>query len=396
VLQPQVISPKLLMESLIKSVSAFPKDTILPFPLSKNSTHLLLRVCKMQVYIKKGLLGYVILLLLVNRGTFSIYKLISMPMPLDKSKFLYIDTGKSFLWLDEAGQFYFVTNKDWLDACRVLDSRSYVCKQNQPLLSSHLHENCMVTLLHPRSNITHSCDKRVVEISNSVWTQLEKNEWIYFVPTIESITILRTDRAPTDVTLTGIGKLGIVAGCRGYSKSALLQTHSVSTINGTKYESDIISKVNLEYDCYEELGVKFNISSIRSNSNFEHIMSNLDDLQIVSHKVSDIEQMLKDQEWKRSHTVSHDTYSMLVYICLILIVLYATYKLYKCLKKRVGCVRAIAVTSGSGNVVNIKIHTRNESLAVANEDIPLRELNSLAVEPKVRRSSRLRTSKSCF
>jgi hypothetical protein len=254
----------------------------------------------------------------------------------------------------------------------------------------------MVKLLQPRRNIPHSCDKRVMEISNSVWTQLENNEWIYFVPTSESTTIPCTDRVPVDVTLTEIEKLGIVAGCRGYSKSALLQTHSVSTINGTKYESDIMSKVNLKYDCCEELGVKFNISSIRLNTNFKHIVSNLDDLQIASHKFSEIEQMIKDQEWKRLHTVSHDTYSVLVYICLILIVLYVIYKLYNCLKGRVSCVRAIADTSGSGNVVNIKIHTSNESLAIANDDIPLRELNSPTVEPKIRRSSRLRTSKSCF
>jgi hypothetical protein len=71
----------------------------------------------MQVYIKEGLLGYVILLSLVNRVTFSIYKLIPIPMPLDKSKFLYIDTGKSFLSIDQARQFYFMTDEDWLDAC---------------------------------------------------------------------------------------------------------------------------------------------------------------------------------------------------------------------------------------------------------------------------------------
>jgi hypothetical protein len=70
VLQPQVISPVTLMEALIKSVSAFPKDTALPFPLSKDSAHLLLRLCELQVYIKNGILGYIIRLPLVNRGPF--------------------------------------------------------------------------------------------------------------------------------------------------------------------------------------------------------------------------------------------------------------------------------------------------------------------------------------
>ena len=46
-----------------------------------------------------------------------------------------------------------------------------------------------------------SCDKRVVESSNSVWTQLANNEWIYFVPTSESITIVCMDKPPVDVTV---------------------------------------------------------------------------------------------------------------------------------------------------------------------------------------------------
>ena len=72
-LQPQVVSPTTLMEVLIKSVSAFPKDTTLPFPLSKYSAHLMLRLRELQVYIKNGILGYVISLPLVNQGKFNIY-----------------------------------------------------------------------------------------------------------------------------------------------------------------------------------------------------------------------------------------------------------------------------------------------------------------------------------
>jgi archaellum component FlaC len=43
ILQPQVISPVTLMDALLKSAPAFPKDTTLPFPLSKDSAHLLSR-----------------------------------------------------------------------------------------------------------------------------------------------------------------------------------------------------------------------------------------------------------------------------------------------------------------------------------------------------------------
>jgi len=48
-------------------------------------------------------------------------------------------------------------------------------------------------------------------------------------------------------------------------------------------------------------------------------------------------------------------------------------------------VQAITDTHGSGNAVNIKIHTSIESLAMAQEDVPLRELSSQIPEAKLSR-----------
>ena len=121
------------------------------------------------MYIKNGILGYVILLPLVNRGNFNIYiyvyiyRLIPIPVPLDRTKFLYIDTGKSFLWIEQAQKYYFMTDEEWMDSCRILNAVKYVCKQNQPLLSSHLNENCVVKLLQPRGSLPPGCDKRLVK-----------------------------------------------------------------------------------------------------------------------------------------------------------------------------------------------------------------------------------------
>jgi hypothetical protein len=267
----------------MKNAPAFPKDTTLPFPMSKDLTHLLIRLCDLQVYIKNGILGYVILLPLVNRGTFDIYKLIPIPISLDRNQYLYIEAGKTFLWIFQARQYYFLTDGEWMNSCRVFNARSYVCKQSQPLLSSHLHENCIVRLLQPRGSVPPSCDKRVAEISNSIWTQLANNEWIYFVPKSEGITILCGDRPPINIAVSGIGKLGINANCKGFGKSALFQTHSILNPDTAGYESDFLSKVNLEYDCCECLNIRVNLSSLGMNTSFRHVVSYLDDLKIASH-----------------------------------------------------------------------------------------------------------------
>ena len=141
--------------------------------------------------------------------------------------------------------------------------------------------------------------------------------------------------------------------------------------------------------------IRFNISTLNLNTSFKHIVSHLDDLKIASCRICDVETMIREQEWKRLHTSAHHTYSALVYICLLFIGLYILYKLYACLKSKVSCVKSLTDATGSGNVVNIKIHMSNETLAMA-QDMPLRELNSRTPDAKSRRSNRLRTSKFCF
>jgi hypothetical protein len=396
VLQPQIISPFSLMEALMKSVTALPKDVMFPFPLSKDSAYLVLKVCNLQVYISKEVLVYVVHVPLVNRDQFDIYKLIPIPLPLNQVRFLYLDTGNSFLWIDKAREFYFMTDRYWLNTCKELGVRLYVCNQDQPLLSSQLNGNCMVKLLQSRKSVPSSCEKRIVELSSPVWTQLENNEWIYFIPTRESITILCTGRTPVDVVLSGTGKLGINSSCRGYSKSVVLHPHSATTVNSSIQSKDLTSEVNLEYECCEELSTKINLSSIHLNTNFKHIVSHLDDLNIASHKISEIERSIEEQEWERLHIIPNHSYSVLVYICFFLLGLYVIYKLYKCLRGKVECIKAITDTNRSGNIVNIKIHTSNESLATAHEDVPLREITAPDVKPGLRRSHRLRSSRSCF
>jgi hypothetical protein len=121
------------MESLM-SVPTFPKDTTPPFPLSKDSVHLLFRLCQLQVYIKNGILGYVILLPLVSRGTFDLYRLIPILISLDRSQFLYIETCKPYLWIDQSVQYYFLTEEEWIGSCNIVNPMSHVCKQPTPPL----------------------------------------------------------------------------------------------------------------------------------------------------------------------------------------------------------------------------------------------------------------------
>jgi hypothetical protein len=410
ILQPQVVAPHHLMEVLTRSIPSFPKDTTTPFPLSEDSMNLLHRICDLHVYLKDGILGYVVELPLVNRGNFKIFKMIPIPVTLKPSTFLYIETVGSILCLDQARQFSLMLTEDELRQCKRKDSYSYVCKQNQPLLSSHSQESCAVKLLQSNDKIPKSCETRIVKLSNTVWVQLLNNEWIYFSPTVDSVTVLCGEKEPIDVTLKGVGKLHMNSGCKGYSSTALLQTSFTVTNNVSMKGGDLLTQIPLQIECCEDLNEKVNLSSIHLDMKFKHIVSHLDDLKYASFKVSDLEKEVKEQEWKNKHLSSHVSYSVMVYIVLVLISLYALYKLYKyvrgwwtgsgglkALTAPILEARASTGPGGLGNTVNINIKTSNDSLVADSEAIPLRDsVQSLKEETPTRRSLRPRLTKSYF
>jgi hypothetical protein len=131
------------------------------------------------VYINEGILGYVITLPLIGRGLFQVYKIIPMPIHLGNNKFAYIEAGEANLCVDQTRQYYSEIGNEELKDCKATDFLSRICRQDRPLLSSDLQENC-VKLLQQRKEIPINCDMRVVQIKTTIWTQLDNNAWIYF------------------------------------------------------------------------------------------------------------------------------------------------------------------------------------------------------------------------
>jgi hypothetical protein len=104
-------------------------------------------------YLNRGILGYVIILPLVNKNVFKALKLIPLPIAKDNQKFVYIETEISVLYVAETRQHYFTTDSEELYKCKSTKAGSYVCKQNQPLLSSHLRVLCS-KIVTTQSNYT--------------------------------------------------------------------------------------------------------------------------------------------------------------------------------------------------------------------------------------------------
>jgi len=404
--QPQLVPPKLLLESLRENQASFPRDTILPFALSPDSTSLVYKVCDVTVYVQNGRLSYIVSVPLIDKGEFKAYYLVPIPIPVGKDKLVYIRTEKPVLCVDKSRQYYYFSSIPELQYYKEISKHNYVCKQDKPLLSNLTQEECAVRILKEQRVLPSSCEVHYVQVNHTVWTQISTNNWVYFVPKRDSMTILCADQDPIHVPLKGAGKLSIDPNCKGYSRAALLQPLPTARINASSAKEHRLAQIQLHNECCEELGTRVNISKINLNLNFRQTVSHADDLRYAGIKVRDLEKHVLEHEWKEKHLAFHHGYSTVFYILLALVVLYIVIRLILCLKSKGTCRKVAgafkfhsAPNAPSGNVVNINIKTSNESLALAPETVPLRDLPTSGnknAESETRTARRLRSACSYF
>jgi hypothetical protein len=106
------------------------------------------------------------------------------------------------------------------------------------------------------SDTRHS-SQRIVELYQTLWTQLNNNEWLYVAPLVDTLTVVCSGQEPTDVQIRGTGKLMLLSMCKGYGSKVLIQAQVTITSNNTN--KDIIPPLILDYDCCwsKESNIKF-------------------------------------------------------------------------------------------------------------------------------------------
>jgi hypothetical protein len=140
-----------------------------------------------------------------------------------------------------------------LTHCKPTELDKFVCTHQHTLLSTIAMESCAVSLFLKRDTLPPVCETRVVKLTNTVWTQLSNNAWIFYAPQSDVITLLCQDVRSVDVSLTGIGRLQILPACKGYSPRTLLHVTSVIGNASVQVSANFVSQVDFHHVCCEEL-----------------------------------------------------------------------------------------------------------------------------------------------
>lgn len=172
----------------------------------------------MQGYIQNNRLSYVGSVPQVSKGEFKAYHLVPVPIPVYKDKLIYTRTAKPNLCVDKTWEYYYFSSNPELKKCIEPTKQRYVRQQDKPFLSSLVQEECAVQLLKVWKTLPKSCEVHFVQMTHTVCTQVNDNEWVYYTPEAESMTVLFSNCDPLDIPLKGEGKLFLKSTCKGYKR----------------------------------------------------------------------------------------------------------------------------------------------------------------------------------
>ena len=323
VIQPQIITAGQIKNAM-KDEQPIPG---LDYPVNIPSQDIM-KMITPEIYLQDKFLVYVIKVPLLVPEQFQLYQIIPFPVSghlFNKSsnKYLYIESAKEFIISDALHQRYAKMMRHQVDKCFQLDELNFVCKEEFPIVSYKAGDDCEATLLHPSTTeAPKSCTHRMLEIKDTLWIKLFGNEWLHVSPHKEIFTfICGQGQSPQSVTLEGRGKLKLKPGCKGYSTHTMIYAYATISTNTTF--PDIIPNIPIDFDCCLTLEKQPFLDKIQLNLPVSNILSHADELQITSHKIDEVNQLIDNEKWRVEHgrnlhyTTWASTFGMILFVTII-------------------------------------------------------------------------------
>ena len=392
ILQPQLISPRKILQIMKDNQAHFPLDQSLPIPLSSEYAPQLLQLIDLDVFVQGTYFVYVITLPLTSQLSYNMYHIHIFPSKINgtASKFIFVQPEKEIILVDKTKQYYTRLSLSELARCKVPTPALYVCNQHSPVQLMHSGTECEARLLQYITRIPPTCSQRITELTSTLWTQLQGNTWLYVAPQPEHFTILCPGQEPTDLIINGLGKVIFLKLCSGYGNSVVIQAHGITKVNNT--DKDIIPPIHLEYDCCETIGSRQALNELHLDTPLRSVLTSENELRLSSHKVSEVETMINEQQWKLEHSRRTESLSFFSIIGLCTSVLLICILLCLCCCQCCKCwpyFKSWWGRQGSCHTILFKpkiitkIHNSNENLPMPSSYATLRQVSGTADETEL-------------
>lgn len=148
---------------------------------------------------------YIIEFPLVQLSIFNLYHLTPLPTKQADGKYLFIQPSSEYLAINDNKQQYLILHDISKENCKILNKKSYKCRQTEPILLTHIGAICEVKSYLLSNKLPSNYDVRIVHLQTNIWNQLLKpNTWIFVLINSETLTVnCKSLSEPQDVKVSG-------------------------------------------------------------------------------------------------------------------------------------------------------------------------------------------------
>jgi hypothetical protein len=236
-------------------------------------------------------------------SVFDVFRIIPFPIQVKGTdgRFTLIQPQKEFILTDSTKGVYARLEKKDIQLCKQIHFKTLICKQDFPLFSSQPTTDCEALMLQPVQLLPQSCTQRILDLKETLGIPLGDNAWMYVTPVPEHLTVLCEGQKPTDVEITGSGVFTFLSACTGYGNTVIIRSVSIHSVNKTR--KDIMPPLNMTHDCCGMAVDAVVLGELQLETQLKNIPIHEEDLNLVSHKVENVQNLVNKQECKARHSV---------------------------------------------------------------------------------------------
>lgn len=303
-----ITDPKDLLDE-VKSISIHLVRTRLPFKPILENILLFEKIINIKSYSKQNLIVFILEVPIVETEFYNYYHLYPLPTP-DKYSFKTIVPRSKYLILNEQS-FKFSDTR-----CQEVANNEFICHEANPVKIRNEEEvPCEIQMLKFVNNIT-SCQHVLTEIKNVKTQKLENNQWILIAP--ENIVAIQKCGVNSDnIPLKGTYVLELNQYCEVRIKDTKIKSYQNSQ---NIFKPIELPKLDINLAITESSIINFKPLKLDS--------VNLDEVKYIQGALDIQNKNLDNISNTPIHFNSISVWTIIVYIFMFILIVYAVYYLY--------------------------------------------------------------------
>ncbi|KAL4127063.1 hypothetical protein QTP88_011261 [Uroleucon formosanum] len=278
-INPQILKPNELLDHFKDAKANLPSNLNMPMEINIKNYFDFMKIIELNICYQNHLIIYSINVPLIENLNFNLYRIISLPVHVNKNNFIFIQSPEEYLVVENNKQYYTFLSQDQVDKCKSIKTNT-ICSISTPL-SSAIKPNCEFQMFKKGNTIPSNCEVKTITMVHDIWHHLKNNnQWLYATPEPIEIVISCGEEAENTI-INQTGLLSLKTNCRAFTKNTLIISKYKNQSNFSKDYlppfhlpnftenlNNIIMKQKVPYDNVDTIEIprKFNDLKVHAKS----------------------------------------------------------------------------------------------------------------------------------